>query len=357
VSSAPENTTQEASIVPDDNDDNDDDDDDDDDEYSQEPEEAQGSQNESSSNSNRLDRSRREAEPVRINRRPSTAIGSRASSTAGTINFSKLKKTLEDKKEPPRAQRPQTAIGTRTPVSSKKFMTKRDIGNLMRQKKVGAAPLWELSFQEDVDSNVIPVKKAVLDKAETHSEYNVVKKKVRPQTAFPNSLRPKIAQVRAHQESPKILTLEKDVREAPAPAGQRNGSQYLFHMPRPTPEPFDDGEKMPEPEPRYQNGDCRIKRTEISLFHEESKSCAKDYSYKDTFKRSLSSLDSRYVGPTNKKYPKKPGPYNVPTHGTRLNQAYQLSEFRMLDRPLDLLSPLDSYKGVKDPWCELPRFD
>lgn len=299
---------------------------------------------------------------VRPKQRPSTAIGGRSegSSTPGScINFSKLQQTLMGANGGHNSSnrskvRPHTAIGGRGSESQsmRKFMTKRDMGNMMRQKKVNTPPLWDVEFKNDVKDHV---ETSVLNKAETHVKH--IKKKVRPQTAFPNSLRPDVAKARAHFESPKILTMEKDVKEAKAPPKQNNGSEYLFSMPRPTPEPYDDGEKLPNPPPRYSDNKCGITRTDITLFHEESTNCAKDYTYKDTFKRSLSRLDSRYVGPKNKKYPKKPGPYNVPTHGTRLNEAYQLSEFRMLGSPLDLLSPLDVYKGVKDPWAELPRFD
>jgi len=198
-----------------------------------------------------------------------------------------------------------------------------------RKKKVDAVPLWKVQFDGRQLGNP------------AHHQAFIPRRKQRPRTAFANSLRPSAAKALAHRESPTVLG-RKDLEQAPRP-GPNPG--YMFNMPRPTPEPEDDGERLPSPDPR--GNSTRKQRTEITLLGEESAACARDNSYKDTFNRSMSRNDPRYVGAT-KHYPKMPIRQNVPTNSTVLNK--NLENYRMLEGPLDCLSPLDAYRGSPSPW-------
>ena len=271
---------------------------------------------------------------LRPKSRPSTAVGAR-------INTNKLMQTITTRNANDHAEtkpRPQTAMA-RTSSSTFQRPSRTAFASHTnkptpspaekRTRKSNAVPLWKVQFDGGALANPMQ-----------HQAFNP-RRKPRPRTAFPNSLRPSAAKARAYAESPTKFgrkDLERTLSPGPNPG-------YLFNMPRPTPEPEDDGERLPSPEPR--NNSTRKQRTEITLFVEESAACSKDNSYKDTFNRSMSRNDPRYVGAT-KNYPKMPVRQNVPTRGTTLNK--NLANFRLLEGPLDCLSPLDAYRGDPSPW-------
>jgi len=171
--------------------------------------------------------------------------------------------------------------------------------------------------------------------AEKHAE-NTPVQRLRPQTAHFNN-RPQIAHSNNRCEAGNSTIGVEELRNAKSP-----DNRYLFSIPRATPEPFDDEERLPAP-PRYL-GDAKKRRCYMTAFSDDSGSTAKDNSYKDQFNRSMSCLDGRYHGLNAEKYPKmlsglttfcerlvsRPGPGSVVSSG---------SNFRLQDG--DIVGPVN----------------
>lgn len=94
----------------------------------------------------------------------------------------------------------------------------------------------------------------------------------------------------------------KDLRE------QVDGQGFLFNMPRPKAATQNDGERMGLSRKQYAN--AKKWRCQMTSFPDQVARTSPDMSYRDSFNRSMSCQDKRYVGLAAAVYPKMSSPLN-----------------------------------------------
>lgn len=279
--------------------------------------------------------------------RPSTAIGTRASTSnrKPVISAAKLFTTLSSRPSSAasqrsiitpssaasRGQRPSTAMPLRASSATNKQQQGQWIDCTVSFKDgrfVG--PKQEEGVASVVDSSrkPSPTRKSVWTK-ECQPRISAPKGQLRITTRpRPKTALTTVTAKRQRQRPISMKELES----------KTDGRGFLFNMPRPASPPPDDGER-PAP-PRKQYADAKKWRCELTSFEERSTKMSFDMSYRDTFNRSMSRLDSRFVGLKAEVFPKMASPANVrfetlrrkPGPGATISAG---SNFRLLEGALD----------------------